>query len=132
MSNDKKIAFFDKIKNYYAIENNDNLKKLIFYYEKYWLHNKYINFEDLKNEKLINRTNNYLESFHHSLNSELEVFHPKLSNLIEKYKYYIIKVFNKVKESLINPIAVKNEKFSVVKDIIEFFLENIINSIIKI
>ena len=87
MSNDKKIAFFDKIKNYYAIENNDNLKKLIFYYEKYWLHNKYINFEDLKNEKLINRANNYLESFHHSLNSEIEVFHPKLSNLIEKYKY---------------------------------------------
>jgi len=94
---------------------------LIEYYEKNWLHNKYINFVELKNEELINRTNNYVESFHHTLNIELDVFHPKLSYLIEKYKIFIIKVFNKVKETLINPIPIKNEKFSVVKDIYSFF-----------
>ena len=39
---------------------------MIIYYEKYWLHNNYINFNDLKNKELINRTNNYIESFHYS------------------------------------------------------------------
>ena len=55
------------------------------------------------------------------MNSELDVFHPKLSYLIDKYKIFIIKSFNKVKESIINPIPAKNEKFSVVKDILAFF-----------
>ena len=55
------------------------------------------------------------------MNSELDVFHPKLSYLIDKYKIFIIKSFNKVKESTINPMPAKNEKFSVVKDILDFF-----------
>ena len=118
---DEKIEFYEDIKKYYAIENNENYKKLVNYYEKYWLRNNYINFEILKNEELINRTNNYVESFHHPLNSELDVFHPKFSYLIDKYKIFIIKSFNKVKESIINPMPVKIEKFSVVKDILDFF-----------
>lgn len=32
-----------------------------------------------------------------------------------------MEIFNKVKETLINPIPIKNEKFSVVNDIITFF-----------
>lgn len=71
----------------------------------------------------MNRTNNYIENFHHSLNCELDVFHPKLSYLSENYKNYIINVFNKVKEILINRIQNKAEKFSVVNNIIGFFGE---------
>ena len=81
----------------------------------------YIFFEDLLSEELINRTGNYVGSFDHILNSDIDEFHPKLPYLIEEYKTFIIKVFNKVKETLINSIIVKNEKFSVINAIIIFF-----------
>ena len=74
---DEKFEFYEDIKKYYAIENNENYKKLVNYYDKYWLRNNYINFEILKNVELINRTNNYVENFHHSLNSELDVISSK-------------------------------------------------------
>ena len=93
MSNDEKFDFYEKIKNYYSIEKNENYKKMIIYYEKYLLNNNYINFQDLKNEDLINRTNNYIENFPRSLNCELDVFHPKLSYPSEKFKNYITKDF---------------------------------------
>ena len=68
----------------------------------------------------LNRTNNYLEYFHHILNTNIEVFHPKLSFLIEKYKSVIISVYNKIKDSIIKEIGHKNEKFSIINDIYEY------------
>ena len=67
-----------------------------------------------------NRTNNYLESFHHVLNQTLKVYHPKLSYLIEKYKKFLINTYNKIKESIVNINENKIEKFSIINDIYKF------------
>ena len=50
----------------------------------------------------------------------LEVFHPKFSYLMEKYKIYLIKIYNKIKESFVNKIKIKQENFSVINDILEY------------
>ena len=71
-------------------------------------------------DEYLNRTNNYLEYFHHILNSNIEVFHSKLSFLIEKYKSLILSLYNKIKDSIINDIGTKKEKFSIINDIYEY------------
>ena len=43
---------------------------------KKWLNNDYLNYADLTELEYSNRTNNYLESFHHVLNQTLKVYHP--------------------------------------------------------
>ena len=94
--------------------------KLIKYYKKHWLNNPYINYIELDNKELLNRTNNYIENFHHLLNMTFDVYHPKLSYLIYKYKNYLIHLYIKIKDSLININDKSTEKFSVVNDIKEF------------
>ena len=84
------------------------------------MNNPYINYYSLSKEEYINRTNNYLEAFHHFLNEELDCFHPKISYLISKYKIYLVKVYEKIKNSLINKCANKEEKFSIINDIYTF------------
>jgi len=76
----------------------------------------------LTENEYLNRTNNYLEYFHHILNTNIEVFHPKLSYLIEKYKSLIKSLYNKIKESIINNNESKKEKFSIIKDIYEYLI----------
>ena len=58
---------------------------VIKYYKKNWLNNSYINYSELDNKEYINRTNNFIESFHHALNLSLQVYHPKLSYLVDKF-----------------------------------------------
>ena len=118
---DERICIFNKLEEYYGEdENRNNYKKYTNYYKKHWLNNKYINFIDLDNNEYLQRTNNYIESYHHNLNMNLEVYHPKFSYLNEKYKIYLIKIYNKIKESFVNKINIKTEKFSVVKDILDY------------
>ena len=62
-----------------------------------------------------------MDNFHHLLNESVEEYHPKLSDLIDKYKTYIINVYAKIKEIMVNSIQDKREKFSIVKDIYKFF-----------
>ena len=62
-----------------------------------------------------------MESFHHLLNTSLEVYHPKISYLFEKFKSYLIKIYEKIKDSFINRIKIKEEKFSIINDILDYF-----------
>jgi len=40
--------------------------------------------------------------------------------LVEKYKFFVINVYIKIKESLIKEILNKNNKFSIIEDIYNF------------
>ena len=61
-----------------------------------------------------------MESFHGTFNEILDSYHPKISFMINKYKDYLIKVYEKIKSSIVNKEKVKIEKFSIVEDIISF------------
>lgn len=54
------------------------------------LDNEYINYSELSNDVFLNRTNNYLESFHCSLNQSIDAYHPKLSYLVYKYQLNLV------------------------------------------
>ena len=99
---------------------NENYKKLLAYYEKNWINNKYINYVDLAQEEYLIWTNNYLERFQGLLNQSLETIHPKISYLIYKYGVYIKNIYIKITNSLINKIEEKDDKFSVINDILSF------------
>lgn len=120
---DQRGELFDKLEIFYS-SINESYKKLLNYYKKNWLNNEYINYCELDNKELLNRTNNYIESFHSYFNKILETLHPKISYLISKYKEYLLLIYNRVKSSLVNKYEKKIEKFSVVKDIV-LFIKNI-------
>jgi hypothetical protein len=61
-----------------------------------------------------------LEIFHHLLNQQIEVYHPKLSYLSTKYKFFIIKAYNKIKESLIKEIPNIINKFTIIENLNEY------------
>ena len=115
---DERTEIFKKIEDFY--KSNGKYEKLLKYYKKVWINNSYLNYAELTEDEYLNRTNNYLEYFHHILNSNIEVFHPKLSFLIEKYKSLILSLYNKIKDSIINDIGTKKEKFSIINDIYEY------------
>ena len=89
MNPDDKAKFFEKFEKYFSIDN-DKYYKFVNYFKKNWLNNQYINYYDLSKEEYLNRTNNYIESFHHILNEQL------------------------------NKHIIKEEKFSVINDIYQF------------
>lgn len=113
---DDRTEIFNKIKEYYM---NENYKKLLVYYEKNWINNKYFNYVDLSQEEYLMRTNNYLE-IQGLLNQSLETIHPKISYLIYKYAVYIKNIYIKITNLLINKIEEKDDKFSVINDILSF------------
>ena len=77
---DEKNIFFKKVEEYY--KNFEEYYKLVIYFKKNWLTNKYINFYELENKEYLSRTNNYIERFHGVINQKLDCFHPKVSYLI--------------------------------------------------
>ena len=88
MKPDNREEFFRNLEQYFS-NSEEKYKKMVLYFKKNWLNNPYINYYDLSHEEFLNRTNNYLESFHHILNDTLDCYHPKLSFLIDKYKIYL-------------------------------------------
>ena len=116
---DDRVQLFDKLQEYFSIEDN-KFKSFMTYYKKNWLENPYINYTEIGNDEYLNRTNNFLESFHGYMNQKLEWYHRKISYLIEKYSEYLISIYEKIKNSLVNKIRPKIEKFSIIKDITEF------------
>ena len=123
MEIDTRNDIFNKLEDYIAIDNDENYNKLIKYYKKNWINNEFINYIDLSNEEFLNRTNNYIEAFHSSLNQSIDAYHPKLSYLVYKYKLYIINIYDKIKECLINKIIKNEEKFSIINDIYTFMIK---------
>ena len=113
---EKREDLFKKIEEYYNLSEY-KYKNFLKYFKKNWLKNPYINYIELTNDEFLNRTNNYIESFHSKLNNMLCSYHPKLSYLIEKYKMYLINVYEKINVSLVNKVPQKMEKFSIINDI---------------
>ena len=102
--------FFKKLEDFHSIKLNDNkYLKLIKYYRKNWMTNRYINYTEINEEKYLFSTNNYLENFHHLLNTAIEVYHQKISYLIYKYKEYLIMIYSKVKESLVKDTKIEKK-----------------------
>ena len=119
LPHDERENLFKKTEEYFSI-NSENEKKLLLYFKKNWLKNKYIDYYELSNDEYLSRTNNYVESFHAYLNSILESYHPKISYLIEKYSEYLRNVYLKFKTSLVKNSVLKKEKFSIINDILSF------------
>ena len=110
----------------YATSVSNDYKSFIKYFKKYWANSNFINFDLISNGDIINRTNNYVESFHNKLNSTIELSHPRISTLREKlikitFEYYISYIENIFK----NDIDKKN-KVNIYKDIWNFLEKFII------
>lgn len=69
----EKNPLFEKLENYYSI-NNDKYGKMAIYYKKNRIDYEYINFYELSQSEYLNRTNNFMESFHAQLNSSLDCY----------------------------------------------------------
>ena len=90
MIGDEKYELFKNLEEFFK-NNEKGYENILNYYKKNWLNNTHLNYVELTNEEYLNRTNNYIESFHLVLNKILNVYHPKISYLIFKYKEYLIK-----------------------------------------
>ena len=77
----------------YANKIDCNYSKFIKYFHKNWEYSDFLNFDQLNNGEIMNRTNNIIESFHHRLNSIIEYAHPRISILIEKLKFISIEYY---------------------------------------
>lgn len=119
MIGDEKYELFKNLEEFFK-NNEKGYENILNYYKKNWLNNTYLNYVELTNEEYLNRTNNYIESFHLVLNKILNVYHPKISYLIFKYKEYLIKIYNKIKDSFVNHIPNEKKKFSIINDIYRF------------
>ena len=122
MNPDDKEPLFNKMEKYFKL-HEDQYQKMISYYKKNWLNNEYIEYYNLSENEYISRTNNYLEAFHSTLNNSLDCYDPKISFLITKYKEYLLKIYDKIKSSLVNKVNYSNKKFSVINDIL-LFIQN--------
>lgn len=72
------------------------------YFKNNWESSKFLDFDEISNGEIVNRTNNIVESFNHKLNSIVEYPHHRITVFFEKlilisqdyYKCYIKKLFN--------------------------------------
>ena len=64
-----------------------------------------------------------MEVFLSTLNNSLDCYHPKISFLITKYKKYLLKIYEKIKSSLVNININSIEKLSTINDIL-LFIQN--------
>ena len=62
MMYDERIELFNNLKDFFY-NNEKGYERLLRYYEKNWLKNKYLDYAELTDEEYLNRTNNYIESF---------------------------------------------------------------------
>ena len=115
---DDKKDFYTDIEKIY--EHDNEYKNFLKYFKKNWADSDFTKMDILKREEYLNRTNNYLESFHNYLNNTLEAFHPKISYLIEKLKFITIKKYDEYKNSIKKPKMPKHKKFSIIEDIYKF------------
>ena len=99
---DEKKEYFTEIDEHFKIDNKYN--KFLIYYKNNWLNSSFVNMDVINRDEYLNRTNNYLESFHHALNNTIESFHPRISYLVEKLRTITINKYEEYKNS-INPLA---------------------------
>ena len=89
----------------FSKKSNSKYEKFINYYKRSWLNSSFLEFDQICDWEIYNRTNNICESFNHKINSTNGYPHPKLAILIEKlkeitvnyYQSYINKFFKEDK-----------------------------------
>lgn len=115
---EEKKEYLERLKNLY--KEKRQFKSFLYYFEKYWSVNDFLNFEDCDRTDFIARTDNACENFHNNLNKLVGISHPKISFLIDKIKIYTKGQFDK----LIDCLLLKNENiqksYSVYEDIFNF------------
>ena len=97
-----KEKYIKEIYEHYLV-NDKIYKSFINYFKHNWENSEFLSFDTLPNGTIYNRTNNYVEAFHHKINNIIEYSHPKLSVLIDKlkilskhyYQRYLKKLFLK-------------------------------------
>lgn len=85
-------------------------KKLLSYFKRNWVNNKFFKFREISDDEIIKRTNNICESYNRYLNNTISHYHPKIGYLIIKLKEYAFNTYKKWRESLIRKINVNIEK----------------------
>ena len=104
----------------YAKSKSKDYNSFIKYYIKNWSQSNFLKFDLINNGEIINRTNNYFESFHHKLNQTIGMSYPRISILTEELidlsiEYYISYV-EKIFENNLN----NKENISIYNDILNF------------
>ena len=104
----------------YAKSKSKDYNSFIKYYIKNWSQSNFLKFYLINNGEIINRTNNYFESFHHKLNQTIGMSYPRISILTEELidlsiEYYISYV-EKIFENNLN----NKENISIYNDILNF------------
>ena len=77
-----KETYIKDIYDLYLAKKNA-YKSFIKYFKRNWDNSEFLSFDTLPNRIIYNRTNNYVEAFHHKINNIIEYSHPKLSELIQ-------------------------------------------------
>lgn len=114
--------YLTKIKN--NIKNLDkNYTKLISYFEKNWVNNKFFKFSEISDDDIVKRTNNVCESFHRQLNDMVSHCHPKLGYLLIKLKEYISSSFKNYNDSLYKKVELEIEKINISDEIFDFLVK---------
>lgn len=65
--------YISKVENFIK-DLEPGYKKLIIYFKKNWLNNKYFTFSEISYDEIKKRTNNICESFHRNLNNIISLF----------------------------------------------------------
>ena len=115
---DDKREFFTEIDEHYKTDNKYN--KYLKYYKNNWLNNRFVNMDMLNRDEYLNRTNNYLESFHHTLNNTIKSFHPRISYLVDKLRNITINKYEEYKSPIKRPKKPVHKRYSNVEDIYTF------------
>ena len=85
------VKIVDAIKQFIRELDNKNLyEQFLSYYEKNWLHNNFIKFDEEYDRIIKSRTNNICEGFHSFLNRLIEVNRPKNLLFVDKIKIIAI------------------------------------------
>ena len=115
---EEKKEYLERLKNLY--KEKRQFKSFLYYFEKYWSVNDFLNFEDCDRTDFIDRTDNACENFHNNLNKLVGISHPKISFLIDKIKIYTKGQFDKLIDCLLLKIENIQKTYSVYEDIFNF------------
>ena len=111
--------YLEKIRIYIK-DLDKSYTKLLNYFEKNWINNKFFKFSEISDADIIKRTNNICESYHRHLNNIISHYHPKIGYLLIKLKEYITSTYNKYQESLYKKIDLDIEKINIYEEIYAF------------
>ena len=103
-----------------AFSEKKEYNKFFQYFIKNWSKSNFLNFENLTQDEILERTDNTCEIFHKIVNDAIGINHPKISFLIDNLKTFTKMKFDELIESMVTKKFKKNEGFNIYKDIFNF------------